>query len=131
VTFDTTAHALPVQGDSRKQRELQRRDLGESSSAVPGGPRSCRASLTIAGPLNDLNVIANELRSLGEQVRSLQARMTEVEKVNGQLENAALTTSRALEEIARHWDAVYEAMRRAEAVEEAEQSAKSQPVPPQ
>jgi tRNA A58 N-methylase Trm61 len=73
--------------------------------------------------LNDLNVIANELRSLGEQVRSLHERMTEVERVNAQLENAALTTSRAMEEISRHWDAVYEAMRREEAAaEEAEQS---------
>jgi hypothetical protein len=74
----------------------------------------------MAGPLADLDVIANEVRSLGEQIRSLQARLSEVEKVNGQLENAALTTSRALQEISRHWDAVYEAMRRAEAASEAE-----------
>jgi methyl-accepting chemotaxis protein len=64
------------------------------------------------GPLADLDVIANEARELGEQMRSIQARLTAVEKVNGQLENAALTMSRALEEISRHWDAVYEAMRR-------------------
>ncbi len=30
------------------------------------------------------------------------------------LEQAALTTARALQEIAGHWDAVYEAMRRVE-----------------
>jgi len=30
------------------------------------------------------------------------------------LEQAALTTARALQEIAGHWDAVYEAMRREE-----------------
>jgi hypothetical protein len=32
--------------------------------------------------------------------------------VNTRLEEAALTTARALGEIAGHWDAVYEAMRR-------------------
>jgi hypothetical protein len=34
--------------------------------------------------------------------------------VNARLEEAALTTARAMAEISRHWDAVYEAMRRAE-----------------
>jgi hypothetical protein len=83
----------------------------------------CRVSLTIAGALTDLDAIANEARELGEQMRNIQARLTAVEKVNGQLENAALTMSRALEEISHHWDAVYEAMRREEAVgKEAEQS---------
>jgi len=37
--------------------------------------------------------------------------MAEVERVNARLEEAALTTARALEEISGHWDAVYEAMR--------------------
>ena len=41
-------------------------------------------------------------------------RMAEVEKVNARLESAALTTARALQEVSRHWDAVYEAMRREE-----------------
>lgn len=40
--------------------------------------------------------------------------MAEVEKVNARLEEAALTTARAMDEISRHWDAVYEAMRRPE-----------------
>ena len=39
-------------------------------------------------------------------------RVAEVEKVNARLEIAAQTTGRALKEISRHWDAVYEAMRR-------------------
>jgi len=34
--------------------------------------------------------------------------------VNTRLEEAALTTARALEEVSRHWDAVYDAMRRAD-----------------
>ena len=39
--------------------------------------------------------------------------MAEVERVNARLEEAALTTARALGEVSRHWDAVYDAMRRA------------------
>jgi hypothetical protein len=38
----------------------------------------------------------------------------DVEKVNARLEQAALITARALQEISGHWDAVYEAMRRGE-----------------
>ena len=59
-------------------------------------------------------VIAQELSSLGHKLTELEKRLTEVEKVNARLEVAALTTARALGEIAQHWDAVYEAMRRAE-----------------
>lgn len=38
--------------------------------------------------------------------------MAEVERVNERLEEAALTTARALGEVSHHWDAVYDAMRR-------------------
>jgi hypothetical protein len=41
----------------------------------------------------------------------------EVERVNTRLEEAALTTARALEEVSRHWDAVYDAMRRADRID--------------
>ena len=47
--------------------------------------------------------------------------MAEVEKVNSRLEQAALTTARALREISGHWDAVYEAMRRIEKVDSEEE----------
>jgi methyl-accepting chemotaxis protein len=40
--------------------------------------------------------------------------MKEIEAVIERLETAAETTSRAMEEVSRHWDAVYRAMRRAE-----------------
>jgi hypothetical protein len=43
--------------------------------------------------------------------------VAEVERVNARLEEAALTTARALEEVSRHWDAVYDAMRRAERID--------------
>jgi hypothetical protein len=43
--------------------------------------------------------------------------VAEVEKVNARLEDAALTTARALSEVSRHWDAVYDAMRRADRID--------------
>ena len=71
--------------------------------------------------MEDQEVIAQELSGLGEKVRDLEKRMLEIERVNGRLEDAALTTARALQEISGHWDAVYEAMRRAEIVDPAEE----------
>jgi hypothetical protein len=44
--------------------------------------------------------------------------MGEIEKVNGHLEGAGLTTARALQEISAHWDSVSEAMRRSEESED-------------
>jgi cell division septum initiation protein DivIVA len=67
--------------------------------------------------VDDYEVIAQELSDLGEKIRSLEERVAEVERVNARLEDAALTTSRALGEVSRHWDAVYEAMRRAETID--------------
>jgi hypothetical protein len=68
--------------------------------------------------LADLDVIAHELSGLGERVRDLDRRLIEAERVNARLEQAALTMSSALQEISRHWDAVYEAMRREEVIDE-------------
>jgi hypothetical protein len=64
--------------------------------------------------MDDYEVVAQELSDLGEKMRGLETRMAEVEKVNARLEDAALSTARALGEVSRHWDAVYEAMRRIE-----------------
>jgi hypothetical protein len=64
--------------------------------------------------VSDLDLIAEELSVIGEKVRVIEQRMAEIEKVNARLEEAALTTARALREISGHWDAVYEAMRRGE-----------------
>ena len=57
-------------------------------------------------------MIAQELSALGHKLDDLDMRLAAVEKVNARLEEAALTTARALGEISGHWDAVYEAMRR-------------------
>jgi uncharacterized coiled-coil protein SlyX len=67
--------------------------------------------------MDDYEVVAKELSELGEKLRGLEERLAEVERVNARLEDAALTTARAMEEISRHWDAVYDAMRRAEKVD--------------
>ena len=71
--------------------------------------------------MQDLEVIAQELSALGHKLAELDGRLAAVEKVNTRLEEAALTTARALGEISGHWDAVYEAMRRRDESQEAEQ----------
>jgi hypothetical protein len=67
--------------------------------------------------MDDYEVVAQELSELGEKWRALEERVTEVERVNARLEEAALTTARALGEVSRHWDAVYDAMRRADRID--------------
>ena len=68
--------------------------------------------------MNDYEVVAKELSNLGEKWRDLEERVAEVERVNARLEEAALTTARALGEVSRHWDTVYDAMRRADRIDE-------------
>ena len=62
--------------------------------------------------MHDAEVIAQELSALGHKLDEIEKRLEDVEKVNRRLEEAALTTARALAEVSGHWDAVYEAMRR-------------------
>ena len=61
---------------------------------------------------HDYEMIAQQVSALNEEVASLTLRMTEVDHVNAEIQKAAQTTARTLQEISRHWDAVYEAMRR-------------------
>ena len=67
--------------------------------------------------MDDYEVVAEELSQLAEKWRDLEQRVVDVEKVNARLEEAALTTARALGEVSRHWDAVYDAMRRADRID--------------
>jgi uncharacterized coiled-coil protein SlyX len=69
--------------------------------------------------MHEVEVIAQELSALGHRLDDLEKRLAAVEKVNARLEDAALTTARALGEISGHWDAVYEAMRRKDVSQEA------------
>ena len=63
---------------------------------------------------SESEVLAQELESVGNKVLALETRLTEVEAIIRGLEAAALSTSRALEEVSSHWDGVYRAMRRPE-----------------
>ena len=67
--------------------------------------------------MDDYEVVAEELSQLAEKMRGLEDRLAEVERVNARLEEAALTTARGLGEVSRHWDAVYDAMRRANRID--------------
>ena len=69
--------------------------------------------------LSDFDIIAREVSGYRTRFEAIEKRLAEVEKVNERLEEAALTTARALGEIAGHWDAVYEAMRRKDDSQEA------------
>ena len=68
----------------------------------------------MSGESTESEVLARELDNLGNKLRAVESRLTEVEKIIEGLEAAALTTARALEEVSTHWDRVYRAMRRAE-----------------
>jgi hypothetical protein len=68
--------------------------------------------------MQDTEVIAQEISALGHRLENVENRLDAVEKVNTRLEDAALTTARALAEISGHWDAVYEAMRRKDTSQE-------------
>ena len=68
--------------------------------------------------MEDFETIAQEVSALGLRVSELEERLEHVEKVNTGLEEAALTTARALQDISTHWDKVYEAIRRKDTTEE-------------
>jgi uncharacterized coiled-coil protein SlyX len=68
----------------------------------------------MAAGSNESEVLAQELESLGQKIQAFETRLAEVERIIRDLEAAALTTARAMEQISSHWDAVYRAMRRAE-----------------
>jgi predicted nuclease with TOPRIM domain len=68
--------------------------------------------------MDDYEVVAQELSDLGEKLHGLEDRLTEVERVNARLEEAALTMARAPGEVSRHWDAVYDAMRLADRIDD-------------
>jgi hypothetical protein len=84
-------------------------------------PGSRRFTIPVVANDHDTELIAEELSEVGNRLSSLESqladvlmRLGEAEKVNARLEAAALTTAKALQEVSRHWDAVYEAMRRSD-----------------
>jgi uncharacterized coiled-coil protein SlyX len=79
---------------------------------------------------SESEVIAQQLSALGARITRLEARLAEVDPVIARLEGAALTTARAMQEISKHWDAVYEAMRRGEQSGDDSSRADARPPPP-
>jgi hypothetical protein len=73
---------------------------------------SCKRSAFLGSELTDFDIIAREVSGYRTRFEAIEKRLDEVERVNARLEDAALTTARALGEISGHWNAVYEAMRR-------------------
>ena len=63
---------------------------------------------------SESEVIAEQVSALSDRATAIEARLGEIDNVIVRLEGAALTTARAMQEISHHWDAVYEAMRRAQ-----------------
>jgi uncharacterized coiled-coil protein SlyX len=68
----------------------------------------------MAAASSESEVIAQQVSALGRRVEALEARLGHIDRVIARLEGAALTMAHSMQEISRHWDAVYEAMRRAE-----------------
>ena len=68
----------------------------------------------MAAGSSESEVLAQELESLGQKIQAFETRLAEVERIIKDLEAAALTTARAMEQISSQWDALYRAMRRAE-----------------
>ena len=68
----------------------------------------------MAAGSSESEVLAQELESVGQKIQAFETRLAEVERIIRDLEAAALTTARAMEQISSHWDAVYRAMRRPE-----------------
>jgi hypothetical protein len=64
--------------------------------------------------LAKFDIIARAVSGYRTRFEAIEKCLAEVEQVNARLESAALTTSRAVAEISKHWGAVYEAMRRSE-----------------
>jgi len=67
----------------------------------------------------DFEIIARDVSGCRGRLEAIEKRLSDVEKVNERLQEAALTTARALSETSGHWDAVYEAMRRKDESQEA------------
>jgi hypothetical protein len=77
-----------------------------------------KRSAFLGSELSDFDIIAREVSGYRTRFEAIEQRLAEVEKVNARLEEAALTTARALAEISGHWEAVYEAMRRRDTSQE-------------
>lgn len=67
---------------------------------------------------DEVEIVAQQVSTLNAKIEALERRLAELDPVIARMEVAALTTARSLQEISKHWDAVYEAMRREEVPED-------------
>jgi len=67
--------------------------------------------------MDDYEVVAEELSQLAERMRGLEERLAEVERVKHASRGSGPDHRPALGEVSRHWDAVYDAMRRADRID--------------
>ncbi|MGZ4415499.1 MAG: hypothetical protein ACXVRZ_14160 [Gaiellaceae bacterium] len=67
---------------------------------------------------DEVEIVAQQVSTLSAKIEALERRLAELDMVIARMEVAALTTARSLQEISKHWDAVYEAMRRPEVPED-------------
>src|SRR5207253_9401141 len=91
-------------------RSSRRRSLTAGPALV--GSTGYQRSAFLGTELTDFDIIAREVSWYRSRFEAIERRLNEVEKVNSRLEDAALSTARALQEISGHWNAVYESMRR-------------------
>jgi hypothetical protein len=101
----------PPTRDAREARSFEQTEF-----RVRGQPFADRPGISdpryLGSELTDFDIIAREINGYRTRFEAIERRLGEVEKMNARLEEAALTTARAMSEISAHWDAVYEAMRR-------------------
>jgi hypothetical protein len=95
------------------------REHNDIARLAPGGSRvdDELGAAWSCPDMQDYEVVAEELSKVAEKWHDLEQRVAEVERGNTRLEEAALTTARALGEVSRRWDAVYDAMRRADRID--------------
>ena len=101
----------PTNARCARGEKLRANGVSRAGPALAGSTGYKRSAF-LGSELTDFDIIAREVSGYRTRFEAIERRLDEVEKVNARLEDAALTTARALQEISGHWNAVYEAMRR-------------------
>jgi hypothetical protein len=123
-SFELALHSgsgpSPQPTNARRARGEEFRANGVSRAGpAPAGSTGYKRSAFLGSELTDFDIIAREVSGYRTRFEAIEKRLDEIEKVNARLEEAALTTARVLAEIAGHWNAVHEAMRRKDESQEA------------
>ena len=95
----------PKKQQKQKPQKTLKERRSEKRAAKEARFRFLSPSRQVEEPgssMDDYEVVAEELSQLADKMRGLEERLAEVERVNTRLEEAALTTARALAEVSRH-----------------------------